>query len=274
MPDSKTDSLAFDATLGQQSLEQLKPRLDALDAGKLARLNVDIEAAVIAALAVARRIHEPTLRARFQALPAAEFDISTVTDLGPAAWATWYALRQYLVESSVTSEARLPVALVQQATEVERRMQLCAEYHLGDHPTAGPWLALLRPHSGHRDVASDLAGYADIYEQHLETLQKDTRHFRADDLPLARKLSAEILRLLGDRLSPEARSWQTSLARCWTLLLSLYAEVAAAGSWLERHSPNVAQLYPSLHTMGRSTPRTPTPEPTPGPTPTPVNPGV
>jgi hypothetical protein len=72
MPDdSKTASLAFDATLGQQSLEQLKPRLDALDTGKLARLNVDIEVAVIAALAVARRIHEPGLLARFQALPAA-----------------------------------------------------------------------------------------------------------------------------------------------------------------------------------------------------------
>jgi hypothetical protein len=53
MPDdSKTASLAFDATLGQQSIEQLKPRLDALDTGKLARLNVDIEVAVIAALAV------------------------------------------------------------------------------------------------------------------------------------------------------------------------------------------------------------------------------
>jgi len=258
------NATAYDASLGQQSFEQLGPRLEGLDASRLARTNVDIEASIIAALAVARRVSEPALLARFQSLPAGEFDPTCLQTLGTAAWATWYALRQYSRESATSSEARLPASLVKQAAEVEQRMQQCAEYHLNDHPTAGPWLLALRPGTGHRDLASDLAGYADIHEQHADVLRHDRRHFREGDVALARELSARILQLLGDTLSPEARSWQERLARCWTLLLSTYAEVSAAGSWLERKSPDVSRLFPSLHAVGRAAQKGST-EPTPAP---------
>jgi hypothetical protein len=103
-----------------------------------------LELATIAALNVARLVHEPSLLERFRSMPAGEFDREALDRLEPLAWAAWHANRAHQVASAAASTAVVPVALVEAATELEKRMQRCVEYHLYDNPATAATVAFLR----------------------------------------------------------------------------------------------------------------------------------
>src|SRR5262249_34700596 len=144
------------------------------------------------------------------------------------------------------SEAMLPADLVQLATGIEGRMQKCCEYYFADDPALGPEIARLRAGSGYRDLAGDLMGYAAIYRDKLDVVKHDKKHSRATALGDAVKTGEAILKALADSMGPDLKEASDLLARAWTLLLAIYAEVSATGRWLERSETGVDALYPSL----------------------------
>lgn len=237
-----------------QAYDRIQPRLQTVADSELAPTNTNMAEAALVATAVARRVTEPELYARFQAQAAAgELDMAHVDDLGDLAWGTLHAAIKADRLRYVLTRARLPEDLLARASAVEQRMQACCEYHLADHPTAGPEVERLRAGHGHRDLADDLYGYAALYRAHEALIARDIKHYRASDANEAFHLSREIYALLGDALVAKQRSASAELVRAWTLLLASYGEVSAVGRYLLRRDPaTAATLFPSLVAAGRT----------------------
>ncbi|HMY16522.1 MAG TPA: hypothetical protein PKA58_09395 [Polyangium sp.] len=103
----------------------------------------------------------------------------------------------------MTTETKQPADLVQKAVAIEARMQACCKYYFNDDREIGPYVALLRSGSGHRDLAADLLGYAGICRDHYAIVSADKKHFRVPDADDAVQVAEEMPGRLGSRLGPE-----------------------------------------------------------------------
>ncbi|HRI67427.1 MAG TPA: hypothetical protein PK156_24455 [Polyangium sp.] len=242
----------FDPVQGKAAFDALRPRYAALAPDSLIPINVDAALAAVAALGVATRANHPEMLARFRSLPPREFDARMVEDLPMMAWACWYAATEDQKARSLTTDAKLPADLVQKAMTIEARMQACCEYYFNDHPELGPYIAMLRAGTGHRDLAADLLGYAGIYRDHYATVSHDKKHFHKNDADEAVQIAEQMLSILGSRLGPEGRETMNDLVRAWTLLIDTYEHVSSTGRWLLRRDPNADKLFPSLYALART----------------------
>ena len=241
----------FDPVKGKAAFESLLPRYKMMSAELLVMVNADVGQAAVAALGVAARANEADLLTRFKKLPTDEFDASLVEQLATIAWACWHAFTEHQKVRALATDAKLPADLVQNAMTIESRMQACCEYYLNDDPVIGPYLAMLRAGTGHRDLAADLLGYAEVYRDHYDIVSVDKKYFRVTDADDAVKTAEAMLGLLGAKLGPETRISADDLARAWTLLFDTYDEVATTGRWLLRKDSQADKVFPSLHSMAR-----------------------
>lgn len=241
----------YDPAAGKKALEALAPELDRLAEAELTTVRMDVEAATYAALGVVGFVSSPDVRARFARLPREEFDVTHVDELELACFAALHALAEARAAGALETEARLPVALVTEALEVEARMQALCEYQLADDPAIKPELDRLRPGTGHRDLANDLLGYARIYELRADVVKADPKHYRADDAARARELAGAMIQKLSTAMTPRARQAFDRYVRVWTLLCLHYEEVRAAALWLWRKSSRIQERFPSLFAVGR-----------------------
>jgi hypothetical protein len=245
----------YDPSLGKLALTNLAPRLKALQAEEIFGTRVDLEAAALAALATYARATAPALRSRFQKQhEIGEFDITHLDDLEDLAFAVLFAHAEASVFRAAESGAKLPAALVERAIEIEERMQALCEYHFRDDPEIAAELDRLRPGSGHRDLASDLNGYARIYEIRRDTVILDKKHYRDTDMDDARAVAGVILNLLSAGSSSKARIAQDTLSRAWTLLCRSYDEVRAVGLHFLRHNQEKHRFFPSLFVAAKNIP--------------------
>ncbi len=248
-PSEATGSI--DPAAAEKAFLGLKSSLLALNADHLTAVNVDVQRAAITACAVGRWLKQPDVRARFATLPAKEFKIAHVDDLESVALAAWHITIELLTAGSGSSEAMLPISLVEDATVVKQRMLALLEYYLSDHPVDSKEVASIKAGTGYADLASDLLRLAKLYRKHAAAVALDTKHYVATDAHDAKKHGMEIVKLLGDAKNMDEKAWTDLLARAWTLLNMTYDEVSAAGEWLFRHEGG-AERFPSLYVSGRA----------------------
>lgn len=241
----------YDPAAGKQALEALGAELAALGDAEIGNLRVDVEAATYAALGVAGFIGAPEVKARFERLPPEEFDMTAVSGLGTACFATLYALAEARAAGALESEARIAPEVAAEAAEVEARMQALCEYQLQDDPEIRPELDRLRPGVGHRDLANDLLGYARIYDLRADLVKGDQKHYRPTDAARARELAGKLIQALSAAMTPRARAAYDSYSRAWALLRRRYDEVRAAGLWLFRADAARDERFPSLFAAAR-----------------------
>lgn len=245
----------YDPSLGETALTNLAPRLKALEPHEIVSARVDVDTAALASLATYARATAPTLRARFQKQhEVGEFDIAHLDDLEDLAFAVLSAHAEASAFRATDSSAKLPASLVERAIEIEQRMQALCEYHFRDDPEIAAELDRLRPVSGHRDLASDLNGYARIYELRLGVVASDKKHYRDTDIDDARQVAAVIFNLLSDTSTSNARIAQDTLSRAWTLLVRSYDEVRTVGLYLLRHNHDKHRFFPSLFVAAQNLP--------------------
>lgn len=244
---------AYDPAVAKAALASMRPRFDALAPDKLAVPRLDVRAAALGALgAHAFATQHAPLHARFEKLDGAgEFRIENLERLRDAAFVVLLAHAQAEEAGAFATDVKVPVALVEEAMDVERRMQELLEYRFKKDPEIAPLLAVLRPGTGYRDLAADLLGYAEIYERRTQEVASDTTNYRPTDLADARRLGGEIFAHLSASMSPKARDAYELLRRAWTLLLEVYAEVSETGRWLLRYDPRREERFPSLFAVGR-----------------------
>lgn len=245
----------YDPSLGKLALTDLAARLKALQPEEIISARVDFEAAALAALATYTRATAPALRSRFRKQhDIGEFDIGHLDDLENLAFAVIFAHAEASVHRGAESGAKLPVALVERAFELEERMQALCEYHFRDDSEISVELDRLRPGSGHRDLASGLLGYARIYEIRRDVVGLDKKHYRDTDMEDARAVAGVILNYSSAGLSSKARVAQDTLARAWTLLCRSYDEVRTVGLYFLRHNHDKHRYFPSLVEAAKNMP--------------------
>jgi hypothetical protein len=249
MSDPNTESL--DPQAAAKAFSALRSRLAAIPNERVEPARADVIKAAVAAWSVARFIQQPNVRARFARLPKEEFQQAHVDDLAAIALATFHAATELQSAQATASGAKLPVDLLQSATEIKTRMLKLCEYHLGDHPVDGAEIADIRQGAGHIDLALDLSRLAKLYQKHKNIIKKDPKHYLASDANDARTHSSEILRLLGEARNENAKAWSDMVARAWVLLLDVYGEVSNAGRWLFRHD-EPENRFPSLWAVART----------------------
>jgi hypothetical protein len=160
--------------------------------------------------------------------------------------------------------ARLPEALLTEATAVKARMLKVLDYQLGDDEPVARELAAIRPGVGYLDLAQDLAQLAKLYQTGRAQLQNDRHLYQATDETLAATLSQ---RIFSELRRDEPTAQRERLSQATSLLVYLYEEVAATARWLLRQQPDAAERrFPSLIAATRR-PRKKAPTPAPQPTP-------
>lgn len=241
----------MDPAAAEKAFSSLKSSLLALRTDRLTAVNVDVQRAAITACSVGRWVKQPEVRARYAALPVKEFKVAQVDDLESVALAAWHITIELLTAGSGSSEAMLPISLVEEATVVKQRMLSLLEYYLSDHPTDGKEVASIKTGTGYADLASDLLRLAKLYRKHAAAVALDTKHYVATDEHDAKRHGMAIVKLLGDAKNVDEKVWTDLLARAWTLLNTTYDEVSAAGEWLFRHEGGTAR-FPSLYVSGRA----------------------
>ena len=234
-----------DPAAAKNAFVTMSARRDALTKDSLIAVTLDIQEATIIALSVSRFLADPEPRARFALLHARVFDPAHVADLEPMALAASHAYVELQSARAQSTEAKLPVSLVEKSSEVKDRMLECAEYLFKRHKLAKE-VASIRLGGGHRDRASDLLRLARIYEDEKPTVEKDPLNYRADDAEKARSYAQEILTELGNAQSAEEQRCTADLARAWTLLRTAYDEVRTAGQFLYRRE-EPEKKFPSLY---------------------------
>ncbi len=235
-----------DPAAAKKAYEAMTPRMAALARDDLALLNVDAQEAAIIALSVARFLAEPEPSARFALLDAKIFDPAHLGDLATIALTVSHAYVELQSARAQTTEAKLPVALVDAATEVKERMLECVEYLFKRHAVLSREVASIRLGTGYRDLASDLIRLARVYEDNKATVEKDPLNYRSTDAAEARTHAHKILSTLGEAQSAEEKRCVAALTRAWTLLRITYDDVQAAGLFLYRRE-EPEEKFPSLY---------------------------
>ena len=247
----KVEPVRFHHDEGKKALVALAPELAKIKDSELVSVRIDVESAVLACKAVAKLVKSPQVYARFARLPGEELDRTALDGLEQACSAAMFAFEAASTSGALESEAKIAEDISSEAAEVEGRMQMVCEYHLSDDREMKPLLDLLRPGTGHRDLAHDLNGYAKIYEARHAVVSADTKHYRAGDAARAKELAMLIQEALSDAMSHDAREAYSAHVRSWTLTFRRYEEVRAAGLWLFRADPAKDELFPSLFAVGR-----------------------
>lgn len=252
---------------GAAAYQQLLPRLEKIAAERVTQPRTQPSAAASFVLSsIVPQLADKRLSARFATLPAAEFDHSALADLGPAAQAALWAQAQLAAADAGTPGGRLPVDLIDQATELRQLMLTVCEYHFRDDPRLGRQLSDIRSGSGYLDLAEDLQRLGALYRSERDTLKQDLRFYKAADAATALQLAQRITSELRFQTALDARqlAWRT-----WALLLELYEEVARGGRFLLREAGEA--VFPPLHVAGRTPVRrsrpanAPTPDSPPAP---------
>ena len=238
--------IKYDAALAEAAFEKLKHEMDALSAERVVVSRANMELGIgnlMKTLDLMQRLGLPSMLAR---LPAPFYTPGTFDRVAPLGWATWHAYRKARIARAVDDERAVPPGLIAEATLLEERMQECCEYMLGKHAEAGPIVAHLRAGGGHRDLAHDLIGYADLYVDYVDVISRDGKNYDPTDIPLARRYGAEILEKLA---GTEDDNWADMRNRSWTLLSDAYEDVASLGRALLRKHPE--GHFPTMYGLCR-----------------------
>ncbi len=252
-PSAAEPKADLSAKAAEEAFKAFKPRLLGLDTNELGTVSVDLEKGSVAIAAVGRWVKGKEPRARFAALPKQHFDQAHVDDLESLALATWHTAVSLRSATAGRSEAKLPVSLVQEATQIKQRMLELCDYHFGSGPVDGPEIADIKLGTGYTDLAGDLVRLGKLYAKHRDHVKLDPKNYRKTDEADAGRVAHAIFRELGEARNQDQKTWTDLALRAYTLLARVYGEVSAAGSWLWRHE-DAAVRFPSLYVVGRPTP--------------------
>jgi hypothetical protein len=247
---SMTDIMeGIDPEAAPRAFEAVLPLLDAWT-GERCSTNTSVPKAIVFAASVGRLVKQPVMRAVFTTLPVTHFDILHLDRLESVAMAAWHADLCTRTAEALVSGAKLPPDFLAGATVYKTRMVRVIEYNLDDIKEVVTELDSIRPGNGHMDLASDLMRLAVIFKAHAARLSQDTQRYQASDAEAAMRYATTIHQVLGDGRRSDAAYWSDYLSRAWSLMVTTYEEVAAAGRWLYRHD-NGETMFPSLYAIGR-----------------------
>ncbi len=253
----------LDTTSGQQDFEKIKSVLLNLKESELVQPNLDLEASAMAAITIAERANEPALRARFDALPAAEFSRDTIDALARAGRAALHVAIKARTESATTTAVKVDPALMQEAIEKRALMLRVLVYNLAHLPSVILEAEDIQQGTGYLDAASDLSRTSGLYTEHKDELKGDTKFYDPNDAQEAVRIASSI-RESYRTSSNQSELWADFAPRVFTHLTQLYKDLQETAHWLLRKDPAARDQFPALRTAIGITPKKKKPKPEEG----------
>jgi hypothetical protein len=227
---------------------KLKPRLEAIPANEVVLGGANYDDATSRALGVLDALEkDPSLAQALRLLPKEHFDPTHLDELPMLVAAVIYAHDRSTTVAATTSEALVPVALVDEATQLRSRLLKLVDYQLGDDPDHAREIADIRAGGGHLDLAKDLARLRLLLIKYEHIVEQDTK-YKATDPEEAARLSLAIRTAYN---SSNSNPWADYTRRAYTLLAASNDEVRTAAQFVFRHAPARSAVFVALRAAGR-----------------------
>ncbi len=244
----------IETDMALQAFEAIRAELEALPAGELVTLRVDLRRAGAIAHSVAVRDAAPERRAAFEKVATTGlYDIAALDALPRVARGAWHVRRQQLRVLARASGAAVSEEDVRLAYATRARMMRVLEHWLGDHRAIAEELEHLRASTGHEDLATDLDTLVEIYRRDdvRPVIERDHKHYRATDVTDALRLVNLLFASLGMVEPGETERANALARRAATLLLRTYDEHRHCGRFVFGRREDTAATYPSLISAAR-----------------------
>lgn len=231
----------------EEAFTKVEAELEGMNPENFAKSKVDAAAVGSLVLTKLPQAITPARRARLEALPRKEFDPSTIDAASLYARALQYIAVRRANAEAITTEALVPMEVVQSATTLKREMIRVIEYNLDD-PEAQREVADIVSGQGYLDLAQDLRRLADVYTRFAPQLQVDKKRYRAQDAKRAADLADQIAPTKG---GPDVAKWMRLGGAAWTRLEATYRDVRTTVLWLHRNdgaAPDLPVLLSALVT--------------------------
>jgi hypothetical protein len=239
---------SVDPSSSSAALQKLEPRLRELPADRLVTPRADPKLAALAALAVADRLAQPEVRARFARLPKEELDPKHLDDLRDAAWAAWHAKGQLDAALNAPAETTLAPAAVEAGLRLREGMLRVLRYWCEGDAGIEKQLAPMGRRKTNAELPKDLSKLAALYREKKQLIEADTKNYRATDADEADQIAGQAAQAQGARRAEIEGKGAELVNRAHTLLLNIYEEIRAAGLYLYRRE-NASELFPSLTSL-------------------------
>ena len=240
----------FDVVSGQASFKKLKDALLAIPTEKLVNVNANVDDAATAALNLVDYMRKEDRMALLGKLPVDIIEKNLDVKLEDMAHAAQFIALEATKEEVATSNVKVAVAIIDEATEVRKRMLKAIKYSLDDKETVMREVADIELGSGYKDLANDLVRTIALYGTHKKAIAQDKKNYRASDVEDAQKLVVAIrseFRASGSKDSPFADLKR----RVFTEVSRLYKELRAAGRFVYRNREDILdELQPLRVAMG------------------------
>ncbi len=207
--------------------------------------------AITHTLALCKVLREPEIAEAFAGLPERYFDGAIIERLYPLALAMTHQANVMSDQKALSTNARLPTDLVNEASSLRNRLYSLIQYYLGEDATIAAKLASIKSHTGYIDMANDLARLANIVEDHRDLLKQDNIKYTPTCVEDARRCQQLILSTFS--MVNQSKKQNTVLYnRLWNIMYFYYTEICTTGSWIFRRTLN-ADRFASLTTLMRNT---------------------
>ena len=264
MPSTDTEA---DAQRNQQAFETLRGELARITSAQYANTRgVSVEKAAIPLLQIGIMVKQDEPRARFASLPEAEFDMQRVLQLEDSSRCLLHVIPMYKTAAATSSEVKLPMELVNEATAHRAKVIKLVKYHFGDHPTHGAELASIISGIGYPDLAMDHLRLANLHENdEVRPVIALDPYFHAEDSLKSRTLANRIYEEIRTQSTSREQEATRLFYSAWTVVNEDYEEIRAGAEFLFRREPAVLQKFPPIQSLGRKpgSPRRDEPEETP-----------
>ncbi len=258
------DPAALDEASGAAALLRLTPRLR-LTPARPGPIRFNVRLAAGGALGLHQLVRERGLRPGLAQLASiGQFELATLDSLPDLGRALWYVRHQLDAQAALSSEAKLPAKLVEEASELRERMMQVLAFRVGSLPAAKARLDYIRRGSGYQDLADDLVQLGALYQEHQPLLKALPEPYDGKDLGRAAQLATQILLDLGlkptlDKTGKAVPAAQADLSTLQQQLAALleeaHDEVATACAFLTRKDPALCAQFRPLTVIARTRPR-------------------
>jgi len=219
--------------------------------------SVDATTAFAIARATLKLIKSRVVRARLRVLPESELPSSTLDGYKGRLERAETGSAEYELARSGDTDARVPMALFDAGLRMSERMQSCLAYNLDDDAGVERQLAAIRRGSGHVDLAEDLAALSVLYWTHAAALRGDGKNYRASDAADSNDTAREVRASIAKGQRAVTRAAAQKWAKAYAALDASHNEIIAAGRYLDRKDPKLADRWVHLRSQPRRPPAKP-----------------
>jgi hypothetical protein len=226
------------------SLEQLKPKLDAIPADQLRAPNIPMAAALqeasdLGELCRRSHVHDAMVKV---GLPA-DFvtDLDQRVNAARQAQSTWVNVRDQTKSSTLVQvEAR--------ANDLRSEIIAAGRFNLRDDREAQATLSSIRGGETVADLVQDLFDLATVCESRLDAFAADQSFDAPARIAEARTVASQLSQnISNERLDPEPTGTRDMRDRAFTYLDELVTRLREAGRYVFRNKPDVARHFTSRY---------------------------